>query len=148
MRVSDVTHLTLADVLQRVDPVQATMIFRELEGIQPLPNELTPWPHENSPIGTWKLDPVFGTFEVLVWIDPWEVEISEGNHEDARGLTSSALYRQWLSEGLMPPAITVVRHCKGYPNSLNRRRTLAARDTNTPFIPAWFSETTPSGAAR
>ena len=109
---------------------------------------MEPWPYENPPIGTWKLDPVFGELEVLVWVDPWEVVITDGDHEAARSWPESALYRDWLHLGRVPPAISVVRHADGPLHTQSRRRTLAGRDVGAPRIAAWFSETTPTGAPR
>lgn len=121
MRVADVAYFTLANVLQRVDPVQAIDIFTQNP--------------RNASIGTWKLDPTFGTFEVLIWVDPWEAEPTEGNHDYARLLPCSAQYRAWFNQDRVPPLITVVRHTKGHLASLNRHRVLAARDTSTLLIP-------------
>jgi hypothetical protein len=148
MRIADVSGLSLNDVLERVDLMEAIAIHQWLEANPALPNRMEPWPHENVPIGTWRLDPIFGEFEVLVWVDPWEVVITEGNREAARSWPESALYRDWLRAGRLPPALSVVRHADGPLHTQNRRRTLAARDVEAPRIPAWFSETTPTGAPR
>jgi hypothetical protein len=148
MRIADVCGLSLDDVLERVDLMDAIAVDQWLETHPALPNCKEPWPHDNPPIGTWRLDPVFGQFEVLVWVDPCEVVITEGDHEAARSWPESALYRDWLRAGRMPPAISVVRHADGPLHTQNRRRTLAARDVGAPRIPAWFSETIPTGAPR
>jgi hypothetical protein len=89
MRIADVCGLSLVDVLERVDLMDAIAVDQWLETHPALPNCKEPWPHDNPPIGTWRLDPVFGQFEVL-----------------------------------------------------------AARDVGAPRIPAWFSETIPTGAPR
>src|SRR5215207_2189221 len=107
MRIADVSGLSLNDVLERVDLMEAIAIHQWLEANPALPTHMEPWPHENVPIGTWKLDPSFGEFEVLTWIDPWEVVITEGDHEAARSWPESALYRDWLRAGRLPPAISV-----------------------------------------
>lgn len=144
MLLDDTVLFTLNDVLQHVDTAAAIQVYRQLRGYEPRPSEWT----TNPPLGTWKLDPVFGTFEVLVLADPHALEISKEDDEFTRQLNRSASYRQLFHSGQMPPASTVVRHVRGHLYAENECHVIAARDTKMPLIPVWFSETTPTGRPR
>lgn len=137
-------HITVGQVLAAVDIQQAIRVFHETFVAAPV-NSLTPWPHGNPPVGTWRLDPVFGEFEVLVDI-PSE-EIREGEPEDMiKRHPTYPLYVEWAKAGLEAPAVTVVRHIQGHlVCSSGRRRRLAALEAGLPLLRAWFSETDERG---
>lgn len=126
-------------VLDNVDPAEAKRVYKETR-FPAKPNELAPWEGENPPVGTWRLDPVFGEFEILLELSL--DEITPGEPEDGiKNWEGYPLYVQWAREGREAPAITVVRHVNGHLVSCDRRRVLAAKDAGKKTILAWFSET-------
>lgn len=140
----DLRHITLEQILATVDIEQAIKTYQETFAVAPT-SSLTPWPHGNPAPGTWRMDPTFGDFDILVDIPTSEVQ--EGEFEDGikRHPTYQA-YLEWARQGLEAPAVMVVRHIKGYlVCSSGRRRRLAAIEAGLPTLRAWFSETNKHG---
>jgi hypothetical protein len=138
----DMRHITDAD-LARIDVDRARQVYRDWQ-FPAQANSLAPWEGQLPPLGTWKVDPLFGEFEVLTEI-PLD-EVTPGEPEDMIKLWEGyPLYVQWAREGRPPPPVTVVRHVDGHLVSCNRRRVLAARDAGVRTIVAWFSETGAAG---
>ncbi|MCL4296224.1 MAG: hypothetical protein KJ077_10870 [Anaerolineae bacterium] len=140
----DMRHLTVEQIRASVDIPTAIQVYQETWAVAPV-SSLTPWPHGNPPLGTWRLDPTFGDFDVLVDI-PTE-EVCEGEPEDyIRNHRTYHAYLEWARAGLEAPAVNVVRHIRGHlVCSSGRRRRLAAIDAGLPFLRAWFSETNERG---
>ena len=109
------------------------------------PNSLTPYQGKNPPIGTWRQDPSFGEFEVLVEMSLDQITPGEPE-EGIKNWKGYPLYVKWAKEGKEAPAIRVVRHIDGHLASCNRRRVLAAKDAGLETITAWFSETNDRGS--
>jgi hypothetical protein len=129
--------------LSKIDVTQAKATFEET-AFAARPNSLTPWDGTNPSLGTWRLDPDMGEWEVLLELDLEEV--FPGEPEDyIKGWEGYSLYVQWAIEGKEAPAIRVVRHVDGHLVSCNRRRVLAAKDAGLKTIKAWFSETNSRG---
>lgn len=140
----DLRHITLAEILATVDIEQAVKTYHETFAVAPV-SSLTPWPHGNPPPGTWRMDPTFGDFDILVDIPT--VEVCEGEPEDyIKHHRTYQAYLEWARQGLEAPAVMVVRHIKGHlVCSSGRRRRLAAIEAGLPTLRAWFSETNQHG---
>lgn len=138
--VQDAERITTDRILKTVDLAEARMNHqRRIEALNWLASK-GPWPGPNPPLGSFKLDPGQGDFEILIAISP---DALRNNESEEDGLRSwrYPLYCQWLGEGKIPPAVDVVRHVDGYLNCLNRVRLLSARAMGALWLPAWYSPT-------
>jgi hypothetical protein len=145
--VPAVQHLTVEDVQELAGWKVPIEVFNKTWNLGP-PNSLEPWDGTGAvPLGTWRFDEWCRTYEVLVEVDVSDLTIAEPE-DGCKYRDDYRKYVEWAKEGREPPPIEVVRHVDGHLVSLNRRRTLAAREAGVKTLKAWYSETAPSGRAR
>jgi hypothetical protein len=136
--------LPLSKIRKMVDTREALIAWGKT-WVGPAPNSLSPWLGEKLPLGTWRLDPLDGDYDVLVEL-PTDQIISGEPEDGVKFHESYKHYLLWARHGLEPPPITVVAHADdGRLVSIDRRRLLAAQEAGRKKIKAWFSETTPNG---
>jgi hypothetical protein len=108
---------------------------------QPQNNSMTPWSGNVPRRGTWAMEP--GSANEVVQMrkyDPKKLVVTE-DETSGRKWHGFDAYQAWAKEGRQPPPIEVVRNADtGSLISMNRRRTLAARDAGRKLM-GWFTET-------
>ena len=142
----DMRHLRLEDVLTQVEQQggleRACRIHRATHLTNKVNNLSAPWRGYIPPVGTWRCDPEWGQFDILIEIPVEELHQSEPDAAHWYGFTQ---YVEWARAGIIPPPPRVVRHIKGHLITLDNRRVLAAKEVGTETLLCWLSETAPDG---